>query len=341
MVESVCPKVSGVNGFKRVILSKKITKMEEYTRLNKELQHLQTQIVEKQWVEARLIEMEAKIVNQKAQLAHLQEQLAKERADITALERLSLVGLFYSILGNKDQQLEKERREALMAQLKYDEARQSLALSEAEVEGLKVRMQRIHEAEEMLEAKLEIKLSLLLLEPTPAAQALKLRHTQWQALKKQKLEISEALEAGKLYREILELLTRQLKSTQNWGTWDVLGGGMLSSYVKQQRLGDVRKTLSSLRHYELNFRRELADIKQSLDLDVELTGVEGFLDVFFDNLITDWIVQQRINRSLAGAQKAFSQVGQVLITLGSRHQQVDSQIETEEDELRKKIVEAT
>ncbi|MCP1385028.1 hypothetical protein [Runella salmonicolor] len=315
--------------------------MEEYTRLNKELQYLQTQIAEKQWVEARLIEMEAKMANQKSQLAHLEEQLAKERADITALEGLSLVGLFYSILGNKDQQLEKERREALMAQLKYDEAQQSLALSEAEVEGLKIRMQRIHEAEEMLEVKLEIKLSLLLLEPTPAAQALKQRHTQWQALKKQKLEISEAFEAGKLYREILELLTRQLKSTQNWGTWDVMGGGMLSSYVKQQRLGDARKTLSSLRHYELKFRRELADIKQSLDLDVELTSVEGFLDVFFDNLITDWIVQQRINRSLAGAQKAFSQVGQVLDMLVVRCQQVDSQIEIEEYELKKKIVEAT
>lgn len=63
--------------------------------------------------------------------------------------------------------------------------------------------------------------------------------------------------------------------------------------------------------------------------------------MFFDNLITDWIVQQRINRSLAGAQKALSQVGQVLDTLVVRHQQVDSQIVIEEGELRKKIVEAT
>ncbi len=315
--------------------------MEEYTRLNKELQYLQTQIAEKQWVEARLIDIGAKMANQKAHLARLQDQLAKERADVTALESLSLVGLFYSILGNKDQQLEKERREALMAQLKYDEARQSLTLSEREAEELQVRMQRIHEAEEMLEAKLETKLSLLLLEPTPVAQALKQRHTQWQALKKQKLEILQALEAGKLYQELLELLIKQLKSARNWGTWDVMGGGMLSSYVKQQRLGDVRKTLSSMRHYELNFRRELADVKQSLNLDVELTDVEGFLDVFFDNLITDWIVQQRINHSLAGAQKAFNQVGRVLVILGSRHQEVDSQIEKEEYELRKKIVEAT
>lgn len=315
--------------------------MEEYSRLNKELQSLQTQITEKQWVEVRLAESREKMVNQKAHLAHLQEQLAKERADVTSLEGLSLVGLFYTILGNKDQQLENERREALMAQLKYDEARQSLALNEVEMEELQTRLQRIHEAEAMLEAKLETKLSLLLLEATPVAQALKQRHTQGQMLKKQKLEISEALEAGKLYQELLELLIKQLKSAQSWGTWDVLGGGMLSSYVKQQRLGDVRKTLSSLRHYELNFRRELADVKQSLDLDVELTGVEGFLDVFFDNLITDWIIQQRINRSLAGAQNAFSQVGRVLSILVSRRQQLDSQIEKEEYELRKKIVEAT
>lgn len=314
--------------------------MDGYARLNRELQQLQSQIVEKQWLHKRMNEISDEIIRQKEQVAHLRQQRNKEQSDVKNLESLSLTGLFYSILGNKDRQLEKERQEALMAQLKYDEAQQSLALKEADLQTIQSRVQQIEIAEKKLNATLETKLSLLLLAPTDIARKLNRQHEQWQGLKKQKQEIQEALEATKSYLQLLETLIKQLRNAKEWGTWDLLGGGMISSYVKQQRLNEVRKTVSSLRHYESTFRRELADVKSSTELKVEINGFEEFLDVFFDNLITDWIVQQRINRSLAGAQKAYEQVRNILSALEGQHRRISVEIESEEAAFRKEIMEA-
>jgi CTP-dependent riboflavin kinase len=312
--------------------------MEEYDRINSELQQLQSQIVEKQWIEKRLNEISAELIQQKELVVQLKQQLDKEQNDVKNLEGLSLSGLFYSILGNKDQQLEKERQEALMMQLKYDEARQSLALKEADLQAIQKRMQQIEDAEKRLNATLEIKLSLLLSAPNAVAQKLKMLHEQGQALKKEKQEIGEALEAAKAYLQLLSTLIKQLRSAKDWGTWDVLGGGMLSSYVKQQRLNEVRNTVNSLRHYESNFRRELSEVRPSGALNVEVSSFEGMLDMFFDNLITDWIVQQRINRSLAGAQKAYDEVVRILSALKVKYQEIDDRIETGEAAFRKEII---
>lgn len=312
--------------------------MEEYDRINSELQQLQSQIVEKQWIEKRLHDISTEIIYQKELVVQLKQQLDKEQNDVKNLEGLSLTGVFYSILGNKDQQLEKERREALMMQLKYDEARQSLVLKEADLQAIQKRIQQIEDAEKKLNTTLETKLSLLLSAPNAVAQKLKKQHEQWQALKKEKQEIGEALEAANAYMKLLGTLIKQLRSAKDWGTWDVLGGGMLSSYVKQQRLNEVRNTVNSLRHYESNFRRELSEVWQSGALNVEVSSFEGMLDMFFDNLITDWIVQQRINRSLAGAQKAYEEVGSILSSLEAQHEQIDRQTTMEEAAFRKEII---
>lgn len=48
------------------------------------------------------------------------QEWTKEQTDVRQLESLSLTVLFYSLLGSKEQQLEKERQEALRAQLCLD-----------------------------------------------------------------------------------------------------------------------------------------------------------------------------------------------------------------------------
>lgn len=46
--------------------------------------------------------------------------LSKEEKDVKKLESLSIAGLFYSVLGSKGEQLDKERQEYLAVKLKYD-----------------------------------------------------------------------------------------------------------------------------------------------------------------------------------------------------------------------------
>lgn len=69
-----------------------------------------------------------KLAEQEKAVETCLQEWTKEQTDVRQLESLSLTGLFYSILGSKEQQLEKERQEALRAQLCLDEAKRTLEL---------------------------------------------------------------------------------------------------------------------------------------------------------------------------------------------------------------------
>lgn len=70
---------------------------------------------------------------QREKLWELKARLSAERADVEALEELSLRGLFHTILGNKGEQVKKERQEVLAAKLRYDECKEAITALEAEV----------------------------------------------------------------------------------------------------------------------------------------------------------------------------------------------------------------
>jgi len=312
--------------------------MEEFIRPNTELKSLQAQIAEQKWVNKRCKEIIPEIQLLEMKVGELQTQSEKEQKDVQKLEGLSLEGLFYALLGSKEQQLEKERQEALMAQLQYDEAHRSLELLLSEKVSLENRMQNLEEIIQIFDTKLETKLALLLKYAHPSALDIKNQHTQLQTLESQKRETYEAIESAKQYQEVLLLLIGQLESSSKWGTWDLMGGGMLASYVKQQRLSDARQTVSSLRYYGQKLEKELADIKQTYSLEVNMSSMEHFVDIFFDNLWVDWMIQQRISQSLGSARLIRSQLHQLIMDLSEKYAQLTHKIANEEDALRLKII---
>lgn len=314
--------------------------MEDYTWLNVELQQLQTKIAEKQWLRKRLEELKAEVIQQELRVHDLHEQHNKETADVENLDSLSLVGLFYAVLGNKEKQLEKERQEALRAQLAYDEARKSLDLLRLDVVNVQNRLEAIGEVEITFEAKLETKLSLLLLSAHPVAIELKNQHTQWQQWQLQQREIHEALEAAKQYQEWLLLLIHQLQKAQNWGNWDLMGGGLIAGMAKHNHLADARETVSGLRHHALKLKKELADLNRTLYTDIHLDAFERFVDLFFDNLFTDWMVQQKIVKSLESAEKLHQELHDLMMKLTEEHSMMAKRVQSEEEILKTKILSA-
>ncbi len=312
--------------------------MEDYTWLNTELQQLQAKIAEKQWLNKRLDEIKAEIAQQELRVQDLYEQRNKEAGDVENLESLSLVGLFYTVLGSKEQQLEKERQEALRAQLTYDEARRSLELLRSDLINVQNRLKAIGEVETTFEAKLETKLSLLLLSAHPVAIELKNQHTQWQKWQLQQHEIEEALEAAKRYQEWLLLLISQIQKAQNWGTWDLAGGGLIAGMAKHSHLADARATLSGLRHQAQRLQKELADLNRTLDMDVEIDALDRFVDVFL--IIFSQIGWYSSTFKIVGEcqPKLFATSYMTLIMkLADEHSQMAKKVKSEEEILKAKI----
>ena len=58
------------------------------------------------------------------------------------------------------------------------------------------------------------------------------------------------------------------------------------------------------------FKRDLADVRKSVELQINVGELESFADFFFDGLIVDWIVQSKIVDSLEQANKVINVIAQ-------------------------------
>jgi len=62
-------------------------------------------------------------------------------------------------------------------------------------------------------------------------------------------------------------------------------------------------------------QKELGDINLSIRESLNVGGFQAFLDIAFDNLISDWITQSRIHESLREVEYVKGEVRQVLARL--------------------------
>ncbi|MBC8235736.1 hypothetical protein H8E77_39820 [bacterium] len=94
--------------------------------LNKQLVEAKENLRMRRKLQDTFVRTEQSLSQEKSRLKNLETHLQKEGSDVKKLEGMSLTGLFYTILGSKDKQLEKERQEYLAAKLKCDECQDSV-----------------------------------------------------------------------------------------------------------------------------------------------------------------------------------------------------------------------
>lgn len=260
------------------------------------------------------------------QVQKLRNSVGQEEADVRRLEGLSLTGLFYSILGSKDEQLYKERQEALSAQLKYDEAVRQVEVIDRELQRAQSEWAGAHHSGDDFENLLKRKEELIRTHQAGAAELFRLgereQQLQWQAK-----ELSEAQSAGRRADSALAQVEEALGSAQGWGTWDMLGGGMIATAMKHSRIDEARSYVHAAQSALAGFRRELNDIAMVIHVDeIQISGFATFADYFFDGLITDWIIQSRINDSKESARRSRSQVGSVLNIISQKFREVQAEL---------------
>ncbi len=90
--------------------------------MREELKVLSRKIERKNKIESMLISLKQEEIELMEKEYELRSILAKENHDVERLKSTSITSIFYSILGRKEQQLDKELQEAFVAKLKYDAA---------------------------------------------------------------------------------------------------------------------------------------------------------------------------------------------------------------------------
>ena len=134
-------------------------------------------------------------------------------------------------------------------------------------------------------------------------------------MKDQYLEIREAYTAGERALESLYAAQDYLRSAGNWGIFDMLGGGFISTIAKRSKMRDANACMEQAQYDLQQFQQELRDVTAIPGLYLEMDDFLGFADYFFDGFLADLLVQSRIREAQEKVDTAIEQVHLALAKL--------------------------
>ena len=272
--------------------------------------------------------------------------LEKELKDFEKLQDLSLKGLFHKVLGNKEEQMEKEKQEYLAASLKYDEVKKELDLIDFEYKVLSEKLEKLKGIGEEVSALSKAREKELLKENSSEGRQLQGVHQKIVKHKHMLHEVAEALAAGEEAIKKLEIVLNYLGRARNWGQWDMMGqsgrggSGYHRQLMKRTNIDRARAGIHHAQHALRVFDREIKDVygpQASLQLNIDLGSFNAFADIFFDNLITDWIIQTKIRNAISGVQGARDRVLRMIRSLERERIERKAQL-TELEKQRKALI---
>lgn len=262
----------------------------------------------------------------------------EEQADVDKLEGGSLAAFFYNVIGKMDEKLTKEREEAYLATVKYDAAVKEFEKVKEELLKNKEELNKLGNCVEQYEELLELKKERMKTTGHWAAEKIFEFEQKLTYLDNEERELNEALEAGEAAEKFTEDVLDSLSSAESWGTFDVLGGGLIADAVKYSKLDDAQMLIEGLQDQLRRFKTELADVTIDSEMDVKVDGFLQFADYFFDNLFTDWMVMDKIRNSQQQVENTADQIRSVMERLLEMKDQVQIQKKSIQEKLDELVV---
>jgi hypothetical protein len=183
---------------------------------------------------------------------------------------------------------------------------------DGDIQRLEQELNQIAECEQKYETLLQEKSELVKLKGSKEAFEIFQLEKNIAYMESQIREMKEALGAGEKALGITGDILTSLNRAEDWGTWDLMGGGMLSDMAKHSHLDEAQKKVEYLQVQLLRFKSELTDVTIHADIQVSIDGFLGFADYFFDGLFADWAVLDRINQSQEQVKDTKSKINKVI-----------------------------
>ena len=277
------------------------------------LKQLYEMTAEKKRLDSKYADLKEQAAAYEGQIAILRTSCKKEQEDVEKLEGRSLAAYFYYVIGKKAEKLDKERDEAYAARVKLDAAERELDAVKIEKDAVRKRLGELSGCENAYSSALESRREEIKASSAPEAEELLRLEGEIAQAESQQKEIGEAILAGKEAYAIAEKILSELNSADGWNTWDMFGGGGLITHIaKHEHLDDAQELVETLQDKLRSFKTELADVAINTDTQVNIDGFLRFADYFFDGLLADCAVAERINTSMSSVQKTKSQIGHLV-----------------------------
>lgn len=300
---------------------------------DEELCRLQEQVTKKVHYESVLKNLYDQQRELQDKVRGLAQICRSENQDVEKLEGFSLAALYYFVIGKKDEMLDKERAEAYAAQVKHDAAQAELDSVAEEITKARETLLSLSGCEKEYEKIKEEKKAALKQSGSPEAEKIMQIEEEIAGLENRLKEITEAQAAGSEALRLAERIVTSLDKAEGWGTWDVLGGGLVSDIAKHSHLNEAQRNVEELQIKLRKYRTELEDVTVEAEIEVGIGGFLNFADYFFDGLLADWMVLSKITKSKGQAETTGKKISMMQFKLNELKQSVERECEKKRAEL--------
>ena len=268
------------------------------------------------------------IQDDRQKLQSVSQRLEIEAQEIEELQKMSITSIFHKVLGNKDSKIEKERKEYLALALQFKELTQNIEINEFEVGVLRKKKDELASTLSTLE-ELKVRREAEIMQSDEAIKSSLLGiYSEMDDINKIREEIVQAVAAGRNALGHIEIIRHNLKEAIKWGEWDQMSHNRNYDRMKHTAL-DTAVNAAFKAQQALNiFNDELSDVGFSAqDFGLNITAFKSFVDMFFDNLISDWIIQNKIKNAANSVDMVMDKVQSTLQTLDSEIEEAHAKAE--------------
>ena len=281
-------------------------------KYNVRLEELSEQIARKNRLEDVVKELNTRKQELAEKVSELGAVASKEQEDVDKLEGRSLAAFYYTVIGKKGEMLDKEREEAYVARVEYDVVVREAQAVHAELTSAEAELRGLRYCEQDYRQTLKEKAKEMRTAGGATAEQIISLEERILQIENQKKELSEAISAGKAAMSVADTVLSKLNSAEKYGTWDLVGGGMIADLAKHSELDDAQGYMESLQAQLRRFKTELTDVTIHADIQVNVTGSLRYADYFHDGLFLDWAILDKIGQSKTQIHKIRGQIGSIL-----------------------------
>lgn len=227
----------------------------------------------------------------------LETDWAREESDVETIENSSIAGFLLDLFGKKEEKLDKERREAYSAKVKYDTAVRELNMVKYDLDRYTAELDSLQNADEEYAQRLKERMEYIQRKGVSTAEDVLALEENLFYLENCKKELEEAVTAGHSAATSASETITWLQKAEDMFGWDVFLDSILVDLQKHDYLDKARKSGEIMQQKLRAFKSELADVNFDENMDVQLDSFLSFADFFFDGLFTSLAVRDRIRNS--------------------------------------------
>jgi hypothetical protein len=248
-------------------------------------------------------------------LAERRADHERELADVERLHGLGLRSLAASLRGSRREEMERESAEEAEARARAVAALSRLHEVEDRAEQVDQRLARLGDTAGRREVAAQAYAEELRTSTHPVAPHVDAVLTDLAGAREHLDHLERVRAAGARAAALLDSARSRLSSADAWSTYDTFaGGGMLSSMLKHDHVDGAGDLIARAQHAIVELAGALRDVGEvgALRADLGVSGTTRTLDIWFDNIVSDWTVRSRIKDQRAGVDRASAAVREAM-----------------------------